>query len=172
MDYEQIIANLQKVLFNQSRTLAECQARIRDLEEIVGVKEELPKEELPNEVIYGYLDESEDGRIIHSDLVSNKSTEYIYVKCNLDNEITLFTDQLNYLKTLKNIEIHFDRGYSQKTKYSFCLAKKITDGIQSCNRVSADEFRKICFERGITVSFYDKNRGFYPQWSMIFTDII
>jgi len=165
MDYEQIIANLQQVLFNQSRALAECQARIRDLEEIVGVNAEIP-----DEVVYGYLDNMEDGRIIHSDLTSKKTTEYIYVRSNLDNEIILFTDQLNYLKDLKNIEFHFDRGYSQKTNYSICLAKKITDDAQSHNRVSADEFRRFCFERGITLSFYDKNRGFYPQWNNIFSN--
>ena len=167
MDYEQIIANLQQVLFNQSRVLAECQARIRDLEEIVGVKEEIP-----DEIVYGYLGEYEDGRVINSDLIEKKTTEYIYIRCNLDNEIILFTDQLNYLKALKNIEIHFDRGFSQKTKYSFCLAKKNTDDMQLHNRISIEEFRRFCFERGISITFYDKNRGFYPQWNTIFTDNI
>lgn len=163
MDYEQIIANLQQVLFNQSRMLIECQTRIRDLELIVGVNADIP-----DEVVYGYLDNVEDGRVVHSDLVGNKAIDHICVRSNQANKIILFTGQLNHLKNLKTIEIQFDRGYSYRAKPTLYLAKNVAGEFQTENRASAAEFRKFCFERGIAVSFYDKNRGFYPDWDVVF----
>lgn len=163
MDYEQIIANLQQVLFNQSRMLIECQTRIQELELIVGINADIP-----DEVVYGYLDNVENGRVVHSDLVGNKNIDHICVRSNQSNKIILFTRQLNLLKNLKNIEIQFDRGYSYRAKPTLYLAKNVAAEFQTENRTSAAEFRKFCFERGITVSFYDKNRGFYPDWEVVF----
>lgn len=163
MDYEQIIANLQQVLFNQSRMLIECQTRIQELELIVGINADIP-----DEVVYGYLDNVENGRVVHSDLVGNKNIDHICVRSNQSNKIILFTRQLNLLKNLKNIEIQFDRGYSYRAKPTLYLAKNVAGEFQTENRTSAAEFRKFCFERGIAVSFYDKNRGFYPDWEVVF----
>ena len=162
MDYEQIIANLQEVLLNQSRMLIDCQSRIRDLEAIIGVKQEIP-----DAVVYGYMDQVEDGRIIHSDLCENNKVEQITLQSNKKNKILLFTNQLNQLKNLKTIEIQFDQrtGY-QKSIY---LANRFENDFAQENRISSDVFRTFCFERGITVSFYEKNRGFYPDWSNIFS---
>jgi hypothetical protein len=160
MNYEQIIENLQQVLLNQSRMLVDCQSRIRDLEAIIGVKSDIP-----DEVVYGYLDTVENGRIIHSDLISVKTEDQIFITSNKDNKYIIFTAQLNKLKNLKNIEIQFDQGC--KIKPTIHLADKLEKN--TGNRISIDEFRKFCFERDISVSFYDKNRGFYPDWTTIFT---
>jgi hypothetical protein len=162
MDYEQIIANLQEVLLNQSRMLIDCQSRIRDLEAIIGVKQEIP-----DEVVYGYMDQVEDGRIIHSDLCENNKVEQITLHSNKKNKILLFTHQLNQLKKLKSIEIQFDQrtGY----KNSIYLANQVEHDFAHENRISINDFRIFCFERGITVSFYERNRGFYPDWSTIFS---
>jgi hypothetical protein len=162
MDYEQIISNLKEVLFNQSRMLIECETRIKELEKIVGVYKEIP-----DEITYGYVDTVENDRIVHGDQIANKNISQIIIKSNNKNKITLFTSQLYSLKYLKSIEFQFDRGYSPNLEIH--LADKIELDTQQDNVVSAAQFRKFCFERGISVSFYDKNRGFYPDWDTLFS---
>lgn len=162
MDYEKIIANLQEVLLNQSRVLIDCQSRIKELESIIGVNQKIP-----DEVVYGYMDQVEDGRIIHSDLYVNNNVEQLHLFINKTNKILLFTNQLNQLKNLKSIEIQFDQR--QHSKPSIYLANRFENEFEYENHVSFGAFRTFCFERGITVSFYEKNRGFYPDWSTIFS---
>jgi hypothetical protein len=89
------------------------------------------------------------------------------INSNKKNKITLFTSHLYSLKHLKSIEFQFDCGYSPNLEIH--LADKIELDTQQDNIVSAAQFRKFCFERGISVSFYDKNRGFYPDWDTLFS---
>ena len=162
MDYEKIISNLQEVLLNQSRMLIDCQSRIQELEAIVGLNQKIPKE-----IVYGYMDEVENRRVIHSDLYAKNTEDHILLVSNNTNKIILFTNQLNQLKNLKSIEFKFDQKH--KSKPIIYLANKLEDNRETENSISSDEFRTFCFQRGITVSFYDKNRGFYPDWSTIFS---
>lgn len=173
MEYEQIIANLQEALFNQSRMLVEFQSRIRNLEAIIGVNKDLNAVNEVNavdavdEVIYGYIDEVENKRIIHGDNIAIKTTDKITITSNKEKKHILFISQIGQLKNLESIEIQFDKGY--KLKSTIHLANNLESGLSLENQISAEEFRTFCFERNIKVSFYDKNRGFYPDWSTIFS---
>jgi len=176
MEYEQIIANLQEALFNQSRMLVEFQSRIRNLEAIIGVNKDLNAVNEVNgvdavnavdEVVYGYIDEVENKRIVHGDNIAIKTTDKITITSNKEKKHILFISQIKQLKNLDSIEIQFDKGY--KIKSSIHLANNLESGLSVENQISAEEFRKFCFERNINVSFYDKNRGFYPDWSTIFS---
>ena len=185
MEYEQIIANLQEALFNQSRMLVEFQSRIRNLEAIIGVNKDLNAIDAVNggfavnavdavnggfavdEVVYGYIDEVENKRIVHCDNIAIKTTEKITITSNKEKKHILFISQIGQLKNLESIEIQFDKGY--KLKSTIHLANNLESGLSLENQISAEEFRTFCFERNIKVSFYDKNRGFYPDWSTIFS---
>jgi uncharacterized protein YjaG (DUF416 family) len=176
MEYEQIIANLQEALFNQSRMLVEFQSRIRNLEAIIGVNKDLNDVDEVNgvngvnavdEVVYGYIDEVENKRIIHGDNIAIKTTDKITITSNKEKKHILFISQIGQLKNLESIEIQFDKGY--KLKSTIHLANNLESGLSLENQISAEEFRTFCFERNIKVSFYDKNRGFYPDWSTIFS---
>ena len=173
MEYEQIIANLQEALFNQSRMLVEFQSRIRNLEAIIGVNKDLNAIDGVNavnavdEVVYGYIDEVENKRIIHGDNIAIKTTDKITITSNKEKKHILFISQIGQLKNLESIEIQFDKGY--KLKSTIHLANNLESGLSLENQISAEEFRTFCFERNIKVSFYDKNRGFYPDWSTIFS---
>lgn len=179
MEYEQIIANLQEALFNQSRMLVEFQSRIRNLEAIIGVNKDLNDVDEVNgvngvngvnavdEVVYGYIDEVENKRIIHGDNIAIKTTDKITITSNKEKKHILFISQIGQLKNLESIEIQFDKGY--KLKSTIHLANNLESGLSFENQISAEEFRTFCFERNIKVSFYDKNRGFYPDWSTIFS---
>ena len=169
MEYEQIIANLQEALFNQSRMLVEFQTRIRNLEAIIGVNavNEVDTVNADDEVVYGYIDEVENKRIVHGDNIAIKTTEKITITSNKEKKHILFISQIGQLKNLDSIEIQFDQGY--KSKSNIHLANNLESGLSLDNQISAEEFRTFCFERNIKVSFYDKNRGFYPDWSTIFS---
>lgn len=176
MEYEQIIANLQEALFNQSRMLVEFQSRIRNLEAIIGVNKDLNDVDAVNgvsavnavdEVVYGYIDEVENKRIVHGDNIAIKTTDKITITSNKEKKHILFISQIEQLKNLDSIEIQFDKGY--KLKSTIHLANNLESGLSLENQISAEEFRTFCFERNIKVSFYDKNRGFYPDWSTIFS---
>ena len=170
MEYEQIIANLQEALFNQSRMLVEFQTRIRNLEAIIGVNKDLNAVNEVNcvdEVVYGYIDEVENKRIVHGDNITIKTTDKITITSNKEKKHILFISQIEKLKNLESIEIQFDKGY--KLKSTIHLANNLESGLSLENQISAEEFRTFCFERNIKVSFYDKNRGFYPDWSTIFS---
>ena len=175
MEYEQIIANLQEALFNQSRMLVEFQSRIRNLEAIIGVDVVNAVDAVNavnggfavDEVVYGYIDEVENKRIIHGDNIAIKTTEKITITSNKEKKHILFISQIGQLKNLGSIEIQFDQGY--KSKSNIHLANILESGLSLDNQISAEEFRTFCFERNIKVSFYDKNRGFYPDWSTIFS---
>ena len=173
MEYEQIIANLQEALFNQSRMLVEFQSRIRNLEAIIGVNKDLNAVNEVNavdavdEVIYGYIDEVENKRVIHGDNIAIKTTDKITITSNKEKKHILFISQIEKLKNLDSIEIQFDQGY--KSKSTIHLANNLESGLSLENQISAEEFRTFCFKHNIKVSFYDKNRGFYPDWSTIFS---
>ena len=182
MEYKQIIANLQEALFNQSRMLVEFQSRIRNLEAIIGVNKDLNAVNEVNcvdevngvnggfavdEVVYGYIDEVENKRIVHGDNIAIKTTDKITITSNKEKKHILFISQIEKLKNLESIEIQFDKGY--KLKSTIHLANNLESGLSLENQISAEEFRTFCFERNIKVSFYDKNRGFYPDWSTIFS---
>jgi hypothetical protein len=176
MEYEQIIANLQEALFNQSRMLVEFQLRIRNLEAIIGVNQSLNDIDdvdavngvnAVDEVVYGYIDEVENNRVVHGDNIAIKTTDKITITSNKEKKHILFISQIEQLKNLDSIEIQFDKGY--KIKSSIHLANNLESGLSVENQISAEEFRKFCFGRNIKVSFYDKNRGFYPDWSTIFS---
>lgn len=168
MEYEQIIANLQEALFNQSRMLVEFQTRIKNLEAIIGVNKDLNADDnAVDDIVYGYIDEVENKRIIHGDNIAIKTTEKITITNNKEKKHILFISQIRQLKNLESIEIQFDRGY--KLKSIIHLANNLESGLSLKNQISAEEFRTFCFERNIKVSFYDKNRGFYPDWSTIFS---
>ena len=184
MEYEQIIANLQEALFNQSRMLVEFQSRIRNLEAIIGVNKDLNADDNDvvdavdavnggfavndvDEVVYGYIDEVENKRIVHGDNIAIKTTDKITITSNKEKKHILFISQIEQLKNLDSIEIQFDKGY--KLKSTIHLANNLESGLSLENQISAEEFRTFCFERNIKVSFYDKNRGFYPDWSTIFS---
>lgn len=170
MEYEQIIANLQEALFNQSRMLVEFQSRIRNLEAIIGVNKDLNAIDGVNavdEVVYGYIDEVENKRVIHGDNIAIKTTDKITITSNKEKKHILFISQIEKLQNLDSIEIQFDQGY--KSKSTIHLANNLESGLSLENQISAEEFRTFCFERNIKVSFYDKNRGFYPDWSTIFS---
>ena len=178
MEYEQIIANLQEALFNQSRMLVEFQSRIRNLEAIIGVNEVDAVDAVNavtavnggfavDEVVYGYIDEVENKRIVHGDNIAIKTTDKITITSNKEKKHILFISQIEQLKNLDSIEIQFDKGY--KLKSTIHLANNLESGLSLENQISAEEFRTFCFERNIKVSFYDKNRGFYPDWSTIFS---
>ena len=169
MEYEQIIANLQEALFNQSRMLVEFQTRIRTLETIIGVNGCFADnaDNAVDEVVYGYIDEVENNRVVHGDNIANKTTNHITIHSNKEKKHILFISQIELLKNLDSIEIQFDHGY--KLKSNIHLANNLESGLSLENQISAEEFRTFCFERNIKVSFYDKNRGFYPDWSTIFS---
>ena len=172
MEYEQIIANLQEAIFNQSRMLVEFQTRIKNLEAIIGVNKDLNADDnavvnAVDDIVYGYIDEVENKRIIHGDNIAIKTTEKITITNNKEKKHILFISQIRQLKNLESIEIQFDRGY--KLKSIIHLANNLESGLSLKNQISAEEFRTFCFERNIKVSFYDKNRGFYPDWSTIFS---
>jgi hypothetical protein len=181
MEYEQIIANLQEAIFNQSRMLIEFQSRIKHLEAIIGVNKDLNADDnavvntvdgvnggfAVDEVVYGYIDEVENNRIVHGDNIANKTTDKIIITSNKEKKHILFISQIKQLKNLDSIEIQFDKGY--KLKSSIHLANNLESGLSLENQISAEEFRTFCFERNIKVSFYVKNRGFYPDWSTIFS---
>jgi hypothetical protein len=160
MDYEQIIANLQQVMLNQSRMLLECQSRIKELERIIGINQPISEE-----VVFGYADTKEDGRIIHADLICNKNTETISLNSNMENNFIIFISQLDQLKNLKNIEIQFVNGFHNNKKKTTII---LLDDLQTEIKISAATFKEFCVENNIRVSFYDKNRGFSPNWENVF----
>jgi hypothetical protein len=161
MDYEQIIANLQQVMLNQSRMLLECQSRIKDLENIIGINQPVS-----DEIVFGYADTKEDGKIIHADLICNKNTETISLNSNMENKFIIFISQLDQLKNLKNIEIQFKNGFNNNNKKTIICLK---DDFETLKQISVSTFTEFCVKKNIRVSFYDKNRGFTPKWENVFT---
>jgi hypothetical protein len=161
MDYEQIIANLQQVMLNQSKMLLECQVRIKDLENIIGINKPVS-----DEVVFGYVDTKEDDRIIHADLICNKNTETISLNINLNNKFIIYISQLSHLKSLKNLEIQFEKGFNNTKQKTTII---LLDDLQTEIKISAATFKDFCAKNNIYVSFYDKNKGFTPKWEKIFT---
>ena len=141
MEYEQIIANLQEALLNQSRMLVEFQSRIRNLEAIIGVNGCFADNTVDggfavDEVVYGYIDEVENNRVVHGDNIANKTTNHITIHSNKEKKHILFISQIEQLKNLDSIEIQFDQGY--KLKSNIHLANNLESGLSLDNQISAE----------------------------------